>query len=96
MPNNEDIPIILHFLQFGSGVRGSFVARLSDIDVELLDVGLVDVGPIEATTPVFVPADDSEWMVSMLMRRQQEDSYFIAAVGSGTFSAGVFGGGTFE
>jgi hypothetical protein len=34
---------------------------------------------------LFVPQDDSEYMVSLLMRQQQQPAYFVAAIGSGTF-----------
>ena len=96
MANIEDILITLHFLQIGSGKRGSFVARLSDTDVELRDVGFVGVEPIEILTPIFIPTDDSEWTVAMLMRHHQQRSNFVAAIGSGTFDGGAFDSRSFE
>jgi len=77
MPNSKNVLIALHFLRICPSTIGSFVARLSDTDVELRDVGLVDVEAIEVTTAVFAPPDDAP--NALRMHRGYQHSWFIAA-----------------
>ena len=77
MPNSKHVLIALHFLRTGPTTLGSFVARLSNTDVELRDAGLVDVEAIEVTTPVFAPPDDAP--NALRMHRVYQHSWFIAA-----------------
>jgi hypothetical protein len=75
--------ISIHFLQIGSGVRGSIVARPPGSDAELYDVGFVDGESIEVPAPVFIPPQQDDAWVPLWMHHWHQYSCFVAvATGS--------------
>jgi hypothetical protein len=95
MTTDPEIVISIYSLEDDSDVLGflNVSARPADFSGRLYCVGSVGlVWPVEATLKnadsVFVPTDDSEWLVALMMRRQQQYPEFLSAM--------MANGGTFE
>ena len=100
MSNDPEILISAYGVRGDSDLCGFLLVSPKLSGPRLFKIASVDDVPqleiISAINRVpFVPSEDSEYIVSLLMRHQQQPAYFVAAIGNDTFGGGTFGGDLF-